>query len=229
MGQTHRKSNRDCNLDSLTSDEQDSHGFSFISGIPSTPEATEALIRRIAFIRETHYGGFWDFTADLKHGDLAYSDQELRGHTDTTYFSDVRARPDSTLCRSRLTLRTALRITTLPSSLSRQLTQGWTQPPHRRLPRRRHLPSIASRTLPTLLNNVYSIPRLRNRFFLLSFRRLHGTTRRAACLHARYSHGRISTSALERRRSRCRWRESLGREDGDVVRGGAGVGGYSEE
>lgn len=66
----------------------DSHGFAFVSGIPSTPEATEALIRRIAFIRETHYGEFWDFTADLKHGDLAYSEQELRGHTDTTYFSD---------------------------------------------------------------------------------------------------------------------------------------------
>lgn len=68
---------------------QDVYGFAFVKGIPKTPEATEALVRRIAFIRETHYGGFWDFTADLKHGDLAYSDQELRGHTDTTYFTDV--------------------------------------------------------------------------------------------------------------------------------------------
>lgn len=66
------------------------YGFSLVSGIPPTPEATEALIRRIAFIRETHYGGFWDFTADLKHGDLAYSDVLLQGHTDTTYFTDVR-------------------------------------------------------------------------------------------------------------------------------------------
>jgi trimethyllysine dioxygenase len=65
------------------------YGFCFVKGIPPTPEATEALIRRISFIRETHYGGFWDFTADLKHGDLAYSDKELRGHTDTTYFTDV--------------------------------------------------------------------------------------------------------------------------------------------
>ncbi|BGP25914.1 hypothetical protein JCM10295v2_004856 [Rhodotorula toruloides] len=66
----------------------DTYGFSFISGIPGTPEATEALIRRIAFIRETHYGGFWDFTANLEHGDLAYSDVRLEGHTDTTYFTD---------------------------------------------------------------------------------------------------------------------------------------------
>ncbi|GAA6013959.1 hypothetical protein JCM11491_003469 [Sporobolomyces phaffii] len=66
----------------------DTYGFSFCSGIPATPEATEALIRRIAFIRETHYGGFWDFTANLEHGDLAYSDVRLESHTDTTYFSD---------------------------------------------------------------------------------------------------------------------------------------------
>ncbi|GJN90349.1 hypothetical protein Rhopal_003359-T1 [Rhodotorula paludigena] len=63
-------------------------GFSLCSGIPGTPEATEALIRRIAFIRETHYGGFWDFTANLEHGDLAYSDVRLEAHTDTTYFTD---------------------------------------------------------------------------------------------------------------------------------------------
>ncbi|GAA5897368.1 hypothetical protein JCM5296_004144 [Sporobolomyces johnsonii] len=66
----------------------DTYGFSLCSGIPPTPEATEALIRRIAFIRETHYGGFWDFTANLEHGDLAYSDVRLEGHTDTTYFTD---------------------------------------------------------------------------------------------------------------------------------------------
>ncbi|KAL8276320.1 hypothetical protein RQP46_011286 [Phenoliferia psychrophenolica] len=66
----------------------DVFGFCFVEGIPSTPEATETLIRRIAFIRETHYGGFWDFTADLAHGDLAYSDLPLLAHTDTTYFSE---------------------------------------------------------------------------------------------------------------------------------------------
>lgn len=56
--------------------------------MPPTPEATEELIRRIAFIRETHYGGFWDFTSDLSHGDTAYTDLALGAHTDTTYFTD---------------------------------------------------------------------------------------------------------------------------------------------
>lgn len=68
---------------------QEEFGFCFVSGVPATPEATEELVRRIAFTRETHYGGFWDFTADLAHGDLAYSDVPLRAHTDTTYFTDV--------------------------------------------------------------------------------------------------------------------------------------------
>lgn len=30
-------------------------------------------------------GGFWDFTADLKHGDTAYTNLALGAHTDTTY------------------------------------------------------------------------------------------------------------------------------------------------
>ncbi|GJJ68072.1 trimethyllysine dioxygenase [Entomortierella parvispora] len=64
------------------------HGFSYVSGVPVTTEATEALANRIAFIRETHYGGFWDFTSDLGHGDTAYTDIALGSHTDTTYFTD---------------------------------------------------------------------------------------------------------------------------------------------
>ncbi len=64
------------------------YGFCFVRGLPATPEATEALVRRIAFIRETHYGGFWDFTSNLEHGDTAYTNLKLQAHTDTTYFTD---------------------------------------------------------------------------------------------------------------------------------------------
>jgi trimethyllysine dioxygenase len=39
-------------------------------------------------VRETHYGKFWEFTADLKHGDTAYTNIALPAHTDTTYFTD---------------------------------------------------------------------------------------------------------------------------------------------
>lgn len=34
--------------------DQDEYGFCFVTGVPVTPEATEELIRRMSFIRETH-------------------------------------------------------------------------------------------------------------------------------------------------------------------------------
>ncbi|PPQ89345.1 hypothetical protein CVT25_003181 [Psilocybe cyanescens] len=63
-------------------------GFSFVSGVPATVEATEELALRIGFIRETQYGKFWDFTSDLAKGDTAYTTLALRAHTDNTYFTD---------------------------------------------------------------------------------------------------------------------------------------------
>jgi hypothetical protein len=35
---------------------QRKHGFCYVDGCPPTPEATESLLERIAFIRRTHYG-----------------------------------------------------------------------------------------------------------------------------------------------------------------------------
>ncbi|KAJ4994091.1 trimethyllysine dioxygenase [Stagonosporopsis vannaccii] len=65
------------------------YGFCYVDGTPfHTPQQTENLLRRIAFIRETHYGGFYDFTADLASQDTAYTNIALEAHTDNTYFSD---------------------------------------------------------------------------------------------------------------------------------------------
>ncbi|KAI9370189.1 P-loop containing nucleoside triphosphate hydrolase protein [Aspergillus egyptiacus] len=63
-------------------------GFCFVKDTPVDPESTEALLKRIAFIRHTHYGGFWDFTADLTFKDTAYTTEFLGAHTDNTYFTD---------------------------------------------------------------------------------------------------------------------------------------------
>lgn len=49
---------------------------------------TKALVERIAFIRETHYGKFWEVHANLEHGDTAYTNLAISLHTDTTYFTD---------------------------------------------------------------------------------------------------------------------------------------------
>lgn len=64
------------------------YGFAYVDGCPATPEATQKLLERIAFIRHTHYGGFWDFTSDLASKDTAYTSIALEAHTDNTYFSD---------------------------------------------------------------------------------------------------------------------------------------------
>lgn len=66
----------------------DQFGFCFVSGVPATTEDTEKLITRINFIRHTQYGGFWDFTSDLAHGDTAYTNLALPAHTDNSYFTD---------------------------------------------------------------------------------------------------------------------------------------------
>ncbi|KAG5368897.1 Trimethyllysine dioxygenase [Yarrowia sp. C11] len=64
-------------------------GFCFVSGVPATPEDTEKLCERLAHIKHTHYGGFWDFTADLAMNDTAYTNFHLASHTDGTYWTDT--------------------------------------------------------------------------------------------------------------------------------------------
>jgi trimethyllysine dioxygenase len=65
------------------------HGFCLVTGVPVDPETTEKLVERITYIRPTHYGGFWDFTADLAMNDTAYTNLYLACHTDGTYWSDT--------------------------------------------------------------------------------------------------------------------------------------------
>ncbi|KAI1080651.1 trimethyllysine dioxygenase [Whalleya microplaca] len=65
------------------------NGFAFITEVPvDSAEPTEKLLEKIAFIRQTHYGGFYDFIPDLALADTAYTNIALAAHTDTTYFTD---------------------------------------------------------------------------------------------------------------------------------------------
>lgn len=64
------------------------YGLCFIPGTPASPAATQQLIERIAHIRPTHYGGFWDFTSEPNPIDTAYTNDYLPPHTDNTYFTD---------------------------------------------------------------------------------------------------------------------------------------------
>ena len=65
------------------------YGFAIVTGTPATAAATEALIRRVGYVRETIFGGFWEFTADLSKADLAYTNLFLSAHTDGTYSHDA--------------------------------------------------------------------------------------------------------------------------------------------
>ena len=64
------------------------YGFVFVDDMPATPEATETLLNLIGPIRNTHYGGFYDFTSDLASKDTAYTAEALEPHTDNTYFTE---------------------------------------------------------------------------------------------------------------------------------------------
>ncbi|KAI8913223.1 hypothetical protein EDD86DRAFT_199982 [Gorgonomyces haynaldii] len=65
------------------------YGIGLVTGIPTDSiQHTGRVAERIARIRETHYGSLWEFTADLAHGDTAYTNLALPAHTDTTYFTD---------------------------------------------------------------------------------------------------------------------------------------------
>ncbi|GMM32852.1 hypothetical protein DASC09_001770 [Saccharomycopsis crataegensis] len=65
------------------------YGFCFVQNVPVDPIKTKELIERITFIKPTHYGGFWDFTADMSKNDTAYSNIEIPLHTDGTYWSEA--------------------------------------------------------------------------------------------------------------------------------------------
>ncbi|KAJ3126219.1 hypothetical protein HK098_007775 [Nowakowskiella sp. JEL0407] len=66
----------------------DTFGIGVVDGVPPTHEDTAKLAKRITFIRETHYGKYWSFTADMAHADTAYTNMALPAHTDTTYFTE---------------------------------------------------------------------------------------------------------------------------------------------
>ncbi len=65
------------------------YGFCFVEGVPGTPEATREVATRITYIRETIFGGYWDFTANMEHKDTAYTSMSIGPHTDGTYSFDA--------------------------------------------------------------------------------------------------------------------------------------------
>jgi trimethyllysine dioxygenase len=65
------------------------YGFCMVEGVPGAPDATRAVAERVAYIRMTIFGGYYDFTADLAHKDTAYTSMAIGPHTDGTYSLDA--------------------------------------------------------------------------------------------------------------------------------------------
>ena len=64
------------------------YGFALATGVPATLEATKELVTRIGYVRETIFGGMWDFTANMAFKDTAYTSAAIGPHTDGTYSID---------------------------------------------------------------------------------------------------------------------------------------------
>jgi len=64
------------------------YGFALATGVEPTIDATKELAKRIGYIRETIFGGMWDFTANLAFKDTAYTPMAIGPHTDGTYSID---------------------------------------------------------------------------------------------------------------------------------------------
>eukprot|EP00124_Ichthyophonus_hoferi_P005227 Ihof_evm1s706 gene=Ihof_evmTU1s706 len=64
------------------------YGFSFVTGVPATTKATQEVCERMAPMKETWFGKLWDFTSNMEHADTAYTNLELKCHTDSTYVTD---------------------------------------------------------------------------------------------------------------------------------------------
>jgi trimethyllysine dioxygenase len=65
------------------------YGLALASGTPVSVVDTQALVKRIGYIRETIFGGMWEFTADLAFQDTAYTKLAIGPHTDGTYSNDA--------------------------------------------------------------------------------------------------------------------------------------------
>ncbi len=64
------------------------YGFALATGVPATIEATKQMVTRIGYVRETIFGGMWDFTANMAFKDSAYTSAAIGPHTDGTYSID---------------------------------------------------------------------------------------------------------------------------------------------
>lgn len=65
------------------------HGFAVVTGTPRNLDAVQKLSETIGYVRQTIFGGLFEFEANEDMADSAYTPKELRPHTDGTYSHDA--------------------------------------------------------------------------------------------------------------------------------------------
>lgn len=87
----------DFNFFQVTSSEDDflpvinaieARGIVTFSDVPSDMNATKKLLEQVGYIRETVFGGLWNFSNNEAHSDSAYTSVGIGLHTDGTYAID---------------------------------------------------------------------------------------------------------------------------------------------
>ncbi len=66
-----------------------SYGFSIIENCPKNMTSVEYIANEIGYVRNSIFGGLWSFESNSGMADSAYTQEELRPHTDGTYNHDA--------------------------------------------------------------------------------------------------------------------------------------------
>ena len=64
-------------------------GFAIINNCPRNISAVEKITKKIGYVRNSIFGGLWSFESNDSMADSAYTQEELRPHTDGTYCHDA--------------------------------------------------------------------------------------------------------------------------------------------
>ena len=64
-------------------------GFCVIKNCKTQIETVESIANKIGYVRNSIFGGLWNFESNEDMADSAYTQDELRPHTDSTYSNDA--------------------------------------------------------------------------------------------------------------------------------------------
>ena len=65
------------------------YGFCVVTNCKTNMETVDVIANKIGYVRQSIFGGLWEFESNAEMADSAYTQEELRPHTDSTYSKDA--------------------------------------------------------------------------------------------------------------------------------------------